>query len=113
MNTTAIGKQAEAAAAQYLVRKGYRIIEQNWRTRWCEIDVVAIKGDAVSLVEVKYRRLDSWGSGLDYVTPLKRKQMAFAAEFWLAAHNWTGSVYLAAIAVSGAQFEVTTFIPDL
>jgi len=113
MSTTSIGQQAEAAAAAYLTRKGYRIINCNWRTRWCEIDVVAAKGSAVSFVEVKYRQRDSWGSGLDYITPLKRKQMAFAAEFWIAAHKWFGPVYLSAVEVAGPDFKVTAFIPEL
>lgn len=112
-STTTIGRQAEAAAAAYLVRQGYRIVEHNWRTRWCEIDIVATKGSAVTFVEVKYRRSNSWGSGLDYVTVRKRKQMAFAAEFWQAAHDWTGSMYLGAVEVSGPTFEVTAFIPEV
>ena len=113
MNTTSTGRRAEDAAARYLIRQGYSIVQQNWRTRWCEIDLVAVKGGAVSLVEVKYRRSNSWGVGLDYVTPLKQKQMAFAAEFWMTVHDWSGPCYLAAIAVSGPKFEVTEFIPEI
>lgn len=113
MDTTTIGHQAEAAAARYLESHGYRVVERNWRTRWCEIDVIAIRGSAVSLVEVKYRSRNHWGSGMDYITPLKRKQMAFAAEFWMAAHEWLGPVYLAAVEVTGPNYEITGFLPEL
>lgn len=113
LTTTEIGRRAETAAASYLKQHGYRILDQNWRTRWCEIDLVAVKGSAVSFVEVKYRRSDAWGDGLDYITTLKRKQMAFAAEFWMAAHDWMGPCYLAAVAVTGPHFKITEFIPEI
>lgn len=65
------------------------------------------------LVEVKYRASDSWGGGLEYITPKKLDQMRFAAEMWAQANNWTGDYRLAALEVSGSEFEVTTFIDDL
>jgi uncharacterized protein (TIGR00252 family) len=112
MSTTTTGRRAETAAANYLERQGYHVTARNWRTRWCEIDLVATKADTVILVEVKYRRRSLWGSGLDYITTTKYKQMSFAAEFWLATHEWTGLCHLAAIEVSGPQYEVTAFIPE-
>lgn len=113
MNTTTIGKRAEQTAAEYLERKGYRIIDRNWRTRWCEIDLVAIKGGAVSFVEVKYRRKTTWGRGLEYITRTKHGQMSFAAEFWVLKHDWKGQMYLAVVEVTGADYTVTAFIPEL
>lgn len=113
MNTAAIGRRAEQAAALYLHRQGYKVIDRNWRTRWCEIDLVAVKGDSVTLVEVKYRRHKQWGTGLEYISRAKHKQMCFAAEFWQACHDWRGPLYVAAIEVEGAAYEVTAFIPEL
>ncbi len=113
MSTTAIGRQAERVAAVYLQDKGYQIVKQNWRTRWCEIDIVAVRGDTVIFVEVKYRQRDLWGSGIDYIGPVKYKQLAFAAEFWMAQNKWAGPCHLAAVEVSGPQFLVTAFVPEL
>ena len=113
MKTTTIGKLAEDKAAAYLVRQGYTILQQNWRTRWCEIDIVAKKGHSLLFVEVKYRRRSSWGRGLDYITVLKQRQMAFAAEFWVAAHRSHYAYSLAAIEVAGPSFEITEFIPEI
>lgn len=110
MSTTDTGRYAEAAAATYLMRRGYRIVAQNWRTRWCEIDIVAQKGDAIHFVEVKYRRSADWGRGLEYITKAKQKQMYFAAAFWIARHKWTGNATLAAVEVSGPDFVITQFI---
>jgi uncharacterized protein (TIGR00252 family) len=104
------GRAAEAAAAEYLKRLGYEILDQNWRTRRCEIDIVARHKNTVYFVEVKYRQQSSQGSGLDYITPSKLRQMSFAAKMWLAQHNHTGEIALSAIEVSGPEYEVTDFI---
>lgn len=113
MSTTSTGRAAEDAAAEYLQAKGYKILEKNWRTRWCEIDVVAEKDRAVFFVEVKYRQSESWGSGLEYITPKKVQQMTFAAEFWVHTHKWRGDYRLSAIEVSGENFTISNFLPDL
>jgi uncharacterized protein (TIGR00252 family) len=107
------GRRAEAVAASFLEYKGCKIIARNWRTRWCEIDIVASRGNIVYFCEVKYRRRPSQGMGLDYVTPQKLRQMQFAAEFWLAKHIWQGECSLSAIEVSGPEFTITKVIKDL
>jgi len=107
------GRQAETAAAEYLKKQGYAIVGQNWRTRFCEIDIIAQKGKAVYFCEVKYRRTDNQGGGLEYITLKKFHQMQFAAEAWVHLAGWKGEYQLTAIEVSGSQFEVTTHIEDL
>lgn len=113
MTTTTIGKAAEDAAAQYLSSKKYEILDQNWRTRWCEIDIIAQKKKVIYFVEVKYRKSDVWGGGLEYITPKKLDQMRFAAEFWVSNHSWRGDYRLSAIEVTGADFTITKFLPDV
>jgi uncharacterized protein (TIGR00252 family) len=104
------GHQAEQYAAKYLEGQGYHILELNWRTKTCEIDIVAKKGNTVYLVEVKYRASDSYGTGFDYITSKKLQQMRFAAEYWASSNNWQGDYQLAAIQLSGGDFEVRDFI---
>lgn len=113
MTTTSTGRQAESKAAEYLKQHGFTVLEQNWRTRYCEIDIVARKDQTVYFVEVKYRTSDSWGGGLDYITPNKLKQMGFAAEIWVSANKWQYDYQLAAIEVGGKDFVVTNFLLDL
>lgn len=110
MSTTDTGRQAEVAVAEYLKSIGYKVLEHNWRTRWCEIDVIAKEGDTVFFVEVKYRRSSRQGDGLEYITPKKFDQMTFAAELWVSNHNWQGEYCVAAAAVAGDNFMVTNFI---
>lgn len=110
MSTTDRGKRAEHAVATFLKEQDHKILEHNWRTKWCEIDVITQKDTTVFFVEVKYRETTHQGDGLEYITPKKLDQMTFAAELWVASHNWQGEYCLAAAAVSGSQFEVTAFL---
>lgn len=114
MNTRQLGQSAEAIAVRYLKVQGYRVIDTNWRTRWCEIDIVAEKKGVIYFVEVKYRRKPDQGGGLDHITPTKLKQMAFAAQFWLDRHARNKAWELSAIEVSGqVELVVTAHLPQL
>ncbi len=104
-----IGRKAEQVAASYLLRHDYSIIQRNWRTRYCEIDIVAAHKGVIWFVEVKYRRQHTQGKGLDYITDKKQRQMYFAAEMWIKHFNWFGDYDIAALEVTGPYFEVTAF----
>lgn len=113
MSTTSDGRRAETVAAEYLESSGYKILARNWRTRWCEIDIVAEKAGVVSFVEVKYRQSARQGSGMEYITAAKLRQMGFAAQFWVAEHRYDGEHQLAAIEVTGESFRVSEFIESI
>jgi len=113
MTTTATGRRAEQAAAEELQRHGYEILTFNWRTRVCEIDIVAQKGSSVHFVEVKYRAHADQGSGLDYITPGKVRQMRYAAEQWMHENKWQGDANLAAIEVCAPDFAIGEFIESI
>ncbi len=85
--TKEIGDVAENEVAKYLENKGHTIIVRNWRTKFCEIDVVSLKEKTVYFTEVKYRRGDEHGGGLAAVTPRKRQQMTFAAELFIVKNS--------------------------
>ncbi len=106
------GHDAEKVAATYLEGIGYIICDINWRTRVCEIDIVAKRQDVIYFVEVKYRRTGNQGGGLDYITPKKLSQMDFAAKCWVSDHKYQGDYELSAVEVS-ADFKVTEFLPQL
>src|SRR3990167_10107587 len=48
-----VGRGGEEIAAQFLARKGYKVIERNYRRKWGEIDIIAEKDGTVRFVEVK------------------------------------------------------------
>ncbi|MDQ3158756.1 MAG: YraN family protein [bacterium] len=111
--STELGQKAERIAGKFLEKNGYEIIEYNWRLPQCEIDIVAKNNNRVFLVEVKYRKNENYGSGFDYITTKKLKQMRFAASNWKAYNNWRGSVLLSAIEVTGNPPEVSACVLDI
>jgi len=114
MTNYATGHRAEKVAARYLQAQGYKVYALNWRHPRAEIDIVAqMGGGPVTFVEVKHRTSANQGSGLDYITPTKLRQMSFAAELWVAQHGYRGEYTLGAIELAGAQYEVTGFVPDI
>ena len=107
------GAKAEKFASEYLKKRGFTIIDTNWKTRTCEIDIVARKSKRLYFVEVKYRKNSDQGSGLAYITPAKLKQMTFAAYQWVSVNDWAGDYSLSAIEVSGDGFSIDQFLIDL
>jgi uncharacterized protein (TIGR00252 family) len=113
MTSVTTGRQAEAVAARFLERKGCTVLAQNWRTRLCEIDIVAERDGTVYFCEVKYRVSDRQGSGLEYITSAKLQRMRFAAESWVHRYAFAGQYQLCAIEVSGSDFRITNVIKDI
>ena len=78
-----MGAVAEVAAAEYLQQRGHVVMERNWKTKYCEIDIVSVKDETVYFTEVKYRKSASQGGGMAAVTPKKVEQMKFAAKVYV------------------------------
>lgn len=81
-----VGNVAEAKVADYLIAQGFTVIERNWRTKYCEIDIIAEKENTRYFVEVKYRSSAEQGGGVAAITPKKLQQMQFAAELYNKNH---------------------------
>lgn len=79
MSTTSAGRTAETDAAHYLEQQGYRILDRNWRNRWCELDIVAQRAGVVHFVEVKYRANTSYGLPAEYINRDKITRLTRAA----------------------------------
>jgi ribonuclease HII len=103
------GSKAEDIMAKHLESHGYEVIDRNWKTKWCEIDIIATKAGRVHFIEVKYRRNSTYGDGLAAITPKKQRQMRFAAELWLSRHD-PDSAVLSVASLSGDTFSVDELI---
>ena len=82
-----LGKEGEDLALGFLLKRGYRCIARNFRTRSGEIDIIAADGPTICFIEVKTRRTASCGSGADSVTADKQRRMARAALLFLQSRR--------------------------
>ena len=80
-----LGSAGEAVVAAWYERRGYEILERNWRCREGEIDVIARLDDVVVICEVKTRSTDRFGSGLDAVDGRKQRRLRALGAGALAA----------------------------
>ena len=101
------GHAGESAAADALQQRGHQIVARNWRTKYCEIDIISKHGDTLYFAEVKHRTDDYAGDGLAAITRKKRNQMHYAARFYAHQENITNTnLQLIAIATSGSPPRV-------
>jgi putative endonuclease len=70
-----LGTEGEDLACVAIENAGYRIVERNYRSRFGEIDIVAIDGDTVVFVEVKTKTSGDFGDPVEEVTPQKQRQI--------------------------------------
>lgn len=105
MTTTKTGQSAETVVANYLTSQGFSVISQNWKTKVCEIDVIARKYEVVYFIEVKYRASAGQGDGLEHITPQKLNRIKFAVRVWCHSNNWGGDCRILGAEVSGLNYE--------
>lgn len=110
VTTKSLGDRAEDIVAEYLQREGHAILERNWRTKFCEIDIISRQGQTMYFTEVKYRKNAKYGDGLAAVTPKKQRQMKFAVELYASGHLSSGDVVLAVASVTGEHFALEDWI---
>lgn len=81
------GAMGERIACEYLRERGYKIVDQNYRTRGGEIDIIA-EGEGMTIfVEVKTRRSRTFGFPEEAIDRRKQLKIARTAENYLAVHH--------------------------
>jgi len=78
-----VGEAGEAWAARLLRKKGYKIIETNYRTQLGEIDIIARDGDTIVFVEVKARQTGRFGNPKEAITSRKQRKISMVALYYL------------------------------
>ena len=81
------GRWAEQRALRLLRQRGWQRLDQNWRCRWGELDLVMAKGRRLLVVEVKGRRSGADGWGAAALDARKRQRLNRAFACWQAAHG--------------------------
>lgn len=82
-----IGARGEETAAKYLVKKGYKIIERNYYTRYGELDIICQLGNILVFVEVKTRTSIKYGLPQEAITGRKIEHLRKAALIYLNSCN--------------------------
>jgi putative endonuclease len=86
-NKQVLGKEGERVAEQYLKKKGYKLVERNYRCSGGELDLIVLDRRVVVFVEVKTRTGHGFGSPIEAVEFRKQQRMVRAAQHFLAAKN--------------------------
>jgi putative endonuclease len=79
----ALGAHGEELAAQYLRGAGMEIVEQNWRCRYGELDLIVRDAEITAFVEVKTRTGLGFGVPAEAVTFAKQQRIRRLALLWL------------------------------
>lgn len=84
-----LGRWGEALAAEYLRRRGYRVVAAGYRSRFGEIDLIAEAGKYIAFIEVKLRKDDCFAPARAFVDARKQNRIRTTAELYLAARPTT------------------------
>lgn len=86
--STEIGREKEEMACRFLTEnEGYRVIERNYRCKYGEIDVIAVDGNVLAFVEVRYRRDGSLVSALESVDRAKAAKLRLAVRRYISSRD--------------------------
>lgn len=103
------GFEAEELVASFLKKSGHKLLDRNWKTKYCEIDIVSSKDERLYFTEVKYRKNDYAGDGLAAITPQKLKKMHLASRLYVSRLEQK-DFCLAVASVSGSPMHVDVWL---
>jgi putative endonuclease len=86
-NSHILGFEGEKIAKKHLLEKGYIILQENWRFKKYEVDIIAKKNDQIIFVEVKTRSSAEFGDPELFVTKQKQRFLIAAANEYLVSNN--------------------------
>ena len=86
------GYEGEQLAADFLVQKGFEVVERNYRHKHSEIDLIVKKGNWLIFVEVKTRSSYAFGYPEEFVDYKKVKTILEGADHYIYKNNWQGNV---------------------
>ncbi|WP_223551933.1 MULTISPECIES: YraN family protein [Aestuariivivens] len=103
-----LGKKGEQLAVDFLLKKGYEIVERNFRFEKAEVDIIAQYNDTLAIVEVKTRSSADFGNPQDFVKPKQIKNLVKAVDEYVTVNDLDVEVRFDIIAIvkNGKSFEV-------
>ncbi|WP_419703239.1 YraN family protein [Promicromonospora sp. NFX87] len=80
-----VGRYGERVALRHVVSRGWQVLDTNWRGKDGELDIVALDGDVLVVIEVKTRSGHGFGHPAEAVTPRKLARIKRLTGQWLTA----------------------------
>lgn len=103
----ALGAWGERQAARWYRDQGYSVLDQNWRTRQGELDLICQRGELLVFCEVKTRSSTAFGLPEEAVTYAKQRRIRSLAFEWLSQHQvYSPQLRFDVAAVLGNQIRV-------
>lgn len=113
MQSNTYGKRSEIIAADYLKKKGYKILETNYKNKVGEIDIIAKDKDYIVFVEVKARLSQKFGHPFDAIDERKQQKIHAVASLYLVKnHKYGTNCRFDAISILGLENPEITHIVD-
>jgi putative endonuclease len=81
-----IGVKGEQVAATFLEKKGYKIIDRNFRKKYGEIDIIAVYKNTLVFIEVKTRTSTDFGTGFEAISPWKLRLLMKTGQLYRVLH---------------------------
>lgn len=106
------GGMGENLAAEYLVGKGFRVVEKNYRWRKAEIDLIVQREDWLIFVEVKTRSSNAYGEPETFVSDFQRRLIYEAAEEYIYKTNWQGNIRFDIVSVKPSRIPEIVHFED-
>jgi len=93
------GKIGEEIAKKYLEKQGYKILAQNFKTKYAEIDLVAKKDKELIIVEVRTKKGDLFGTPEESLDKRKLRKIWFNAQGYANWVKWSGPYRIDAVCI--------------
>ena len=98
-----VGLEAEAKASAYLKQDGYKILTQNFHSKFGEIDIIAYKDDVLHFCEVKFSKAYD---PITRITPSKMAKIIKTINYYLLTHPNSFDYQIDAILVTPKNIEI-------
>ena len=94
------GEKSEQLACEFLLKQGLQTVDKNFRCRYGELDLVMRDIQTLVIVEVRFRKSNTYGGALESITPKKQSRIIAATQFYLLQNKINSPIRFDVITMS-------------